>query len=469
MLAGSATPVEGVRSVASVVEAVHGADRIEPFPERYRVDGVIAEGGMATVHRGWHKWLDQPVAIKMLRPEYIGNSEVNERFLQEARAMASLRSRHIARVMDFGTTPTGAPYMIMEYLKGHDLQCVLSETGPLPVPRAVAIAKQVSAALVEAHAHGLIHRDLKPANLFLTQEYGRELVKVIDFGISKAIDKSTKRWTLSKDYLGSPQYMSPEQIMSAASVDERTDIWSLGIVLYEMLTGAAPFSATTLPALCAAISKDSPRLPETVPREVASVVLRCLAKSPSNRYQSMRELGAALGSLFEPSTAGSPSPEPERAPPVSGTACKSTVSTRYVKAAVAGGVVSSLLASAVWAVGAWEPREKISEQPAVSHRSGRSSVAPSALRTPGPSIEPVAVTADPGPKKPPEARPKPTRTLRASRPAWSRTAAVAESHVRPVRSSAVAESNESGASPLKDEPMSDDVATELRYAITYQP
>ena len=208
--------------------------------ERYRIDGVLAEGGMATVYRAWHCLLDQPVALKMLRPEYSSVPEIAQRFLHEARAMARLRSKHAARVMDFGGTVEGNSYMVLEFLNGKDLQQRLAQQGAQPVERAVEFVLQAADAVAEAHATGLVHRDIKPANLFLAKEDGTEIIKVIDFGISKSLCKQNEFRTLSKSYLGSPQYMSPEQIRSAASVDERTDIWSLGVVLYELLTGRRP-------------------------------------------------------------------------------------------------------------------------------------------------------------------------------------------------------------------------------------
>jgi serine/threonine-protein kinase len=187
---------------------------------------------MATVYRAWHCLLDQPVALKMLRPEYSSVPEIAERFLQEARAVARLRNKHAVRVMDFGGTVEGNRYMVLELLNGRDLQHLLTKEGAQPVERAVAFVLQAAEALAEAHSTGLVHRDIKPANLFLAKENGTELVKVIDFGICKSLCRKSEYRTLSKSYLGSPQYMSPEQIQSAASVDARTDIWSLGVPRY---------------------------------------------------------------------------------------------------------------------------------------------------------------------------------------------------------------------------------------------
>lgn len=262
--------------------------------ERYRIDGVVAEGGMATVYRAWHCLLDQPVALKMLRPEYSSVPEIAQRFLHEARAMARLRSKHAVRVMDFGGTVEGTPYMVLELLTGKDLQQVLAQQGAQPIQRAIEFVLQAADAVSEAHATGLVHRDIKPANLFLAKEDGAEIIKVIDFGISKSMCRQSEYRTLSKSYLGSPQYMSPEQIRSAASVDERTDIWSLGVVLYELLTGRPPFTAATLPALCASVVSDTPILPEQLPAPIRGVVMRCLAKRREDRYSTVTELHEAL-------------------------------------------------------------------------------------------------------------------------------------------------------------------------------
>lgn len=262
---------------------------------RYRVDWVLAEGGMGIVYRGWHVALDQPIAIKMIRGEYSNNSEAAERFLREAQAMALLRGKHTPHVMDVARAEDGTPFMVLEFLEGKDLRQLMSEQAPLATKRVVQWVLQACEAVAEAHSQGLIHRDLKPDNLFLSVEPdGSEVVKVIDFGISKSLVKKSKFKTRSESCLGSPQYMSPEQIRSPRLIDARTDVWSLGVVLYELLTGYAPFLGTTLPAVCSAVLKLEPtnpcRLRKDIPEGLGAIIMRCLTKSVDDRVQSVTQL-----------------------------------------------------------------------------------------------------------------------------------------------------------------------------------
>ena len=279
----------------TVAFPLHAAARPQLLAGRYRLDWVLAEGGMGIVYRGWHVALDQPIAIKMIRGEYSNNSEAVERFLREAQAMALLRGKHTPHVMDVARAEDGTPFMVLEFLEGKDLRQVMLEQAPLTIKRVVRWVVQAAEAVAEAHSQGLIHRDLKPDNLFLTVDPdGVEVVKVIDFGISKSLVKKSKFKTRSESCLGSPQYMSPEQIRSPRSVDARTDVWSLGVVLYELLTGHAPFSGTTLPAVCSAVLKLEPsdprRLREDIPEGLAATIMRCLAKSVDQRLGSVGQL-----------------------------------------------------------------------------------------------------------------------------------------------------------------------------------
>jgi eukaryotic-like serine/threonine-protein kinase len=272
---------------------------------KYRVEQVLGAGGMGYVVAATHEQLGQRVAVKLLAPELCENEDSVTRFLREARAAVKIRSEHVARVIDVGELTNGSPYMVMEFLSGQDLADVLDLPGQLEIPDAIDYLLQASEAVAEAHSIGLIHRDLKPANLFLTNRAdGSPLVKVLDFGISKAINaqdsalEPAPSLTATHSLLGSPAYMSPEQIRRPKSVDTRTDIWSLGSILFELLTRDPPFTAESPLALLAAVVSDP--LPSIrvkrpdVPPELEAVIAKCLEKNPDNRYQTVSELADAL-------------------------------------------------------------------------------------------------------------------------------------------------------------------------------
>jgi eukaryotic-like serine/threonine-protein kinase len=270
---------------------------------KYRVERVLGAGGMGVVVVAMHLELEQRVAVKFLLPNALENPEATARFMREARAAARIKSEHVARVIDVGRLESGAPYIVMEFLRGSDLGAVLQH-GALQMEEAVDYVLQACEAMAEAHAAGIVHRDLKPANLFLTQRAdGSPIVKVLDFGISKVrspdvIDASlTKTSTL----MGSPLYMSPEQLRSARNVDHRADIWSLGIILFELLTCRLPFAGETLPQLIASILSDPPeplraRHPEFSP-ELENVLAKALEKDLDRRYRSIGEFALALAPL----------------------------------------------------------------------------------------------------------------------------------------------------------------------------
>ena len=219
---------------------------------KFIVERVLGIGGMGVVVAARHMQLGQSVAIKFLRRSAATSPESVNRFLREARASVGLQSAHVVRVMDVGTLDDGLPFMVMEHLNGTDLGQSLEMRGVLPVAEAVDCLVQAMDAVAEAHSLGIVHRDLKPSNLFLTARTdGSPLVKVLDFGISKGVDTGGQRVDLTSTsmVLGSPLYMSPEQVRSTKSVDTRTDVWALGVILYELVAGVPPFEAETVTGL----------------------------------------------------------------------------------------------------------------------------------------------------------------------------------------------------------------------------
>ena len=288
----------------------------ELLAEKYRVDRVLGEGGRGVVIAATNEALRQKVAIKLLRPGALENGEAMGRFKREAQAAASLKSQHVARVLDVMTLPDGRPMMVMEMLEGEDLGDYIERSGPAPVATAVNFVLQACEAIAEAHAAGIVHRDLKPKNLFLTRTVdGRPLVKVLDFGISKIIEHAATNFsgmelTKTTEVIGSPSYMSPEQLRSARYVDARTDIWALGVLLYELLTGRLPFYAHTVTELVLVVSMEQERpahaLRADVPPALSQVITQCLAKDPNHRIQTVGELAAYLepfAQAFETSAA----------------------------------------------------------------------------------------------------------------------------------------------------------------------
>jgi serine/threonine-protein kinase len=269
---------------------------------KYRVERVLGVGGMGVVVAALHLQLDERVALKFLLPEAMQNQEAVARFAREARAAVKIKSEHVARVVDVGTLENGAPYMVMEYLHGHDLSAVLSQRGPLPLAEAVDWLLQACEAIAEAHALGIVHRDLKPSNLFLSRRAdGSAIVKVLDFGISKvraAGGMTDAAVTKTASVMGSPLYMSPEQMAASRDVDPRSDVWALGAVLYQLLTCNAPFVADTMPELCAKILTAPPTpilwARQDLPPALEGVVLRCLEKNREHRWPTVAHLAAAL-------------------------------------------------------------------------------------------------------------------------------------------------------------------------------
>jgi serine/threonine-protein kinase len=274
--------------------------------DKYRIEQLLGEGGMGFVFEATHLQLGHRVALKVLNSAVMADREVVERFLREGRALARLSGEHIARVSDVGTLPTGEPYMVMEFLEGRDLARELSARGPMPLVEVIEYMAQTCEALAEAHVRGIVHRDLKPANLFLTQKLdGEACIKVLDFGISKFTQEEgeldSENITVTSSLVGTPKYMSPEQIQDSRNVDSRTDIWGLGTIFYELLTQTRPFAAPSLALVCVKILHEEIPAPSAIkkeiPQAVDAVIARCLKKAPGDRYQSVGELVDALVTL----------------------------------------------------------------------------------------------------------------------------------------------------------------------------
>jgi serine/threonine-protein kinase len=261
---------------------------------KYRIESVLGRGGMGIVLRVTHLHLGEELALKILSPEAAGGPDVHARFLREAQFAVRLRGEHVTRVSDVGILPEGAPYIVMEYLRGIDLSGELERRRTLPPGDIVDYVLQACEALAEAHALGIVHRDIKPSNLFLTSRPdGTPLVKVLDFGISKA-PVSSGVLTRTEAVMGTPGYMSPEQMKAARDVDARTDIWALGIVLYECLHGRRPFDAESFSAAVLRAATEPPPMAPWIPRGLQAAVLRCLEKDRAARFPSAAELAVAL-------------------------------------------------------------------------------------------------------------------------------------------------------------------------------
>jgi len=271
---------------------------------KYQIERVLGEGGMGMVFLATHLQLREPVALKFMNAAALANPEASARFVREARAAARLRGEHVCRVLDLGETDEGDRYIVIEYLDGRDLSEVLIERGALPISEAVDYILQACEAMAEAHGAGIVHRDLKPANLFLTKGTdGADCIKVVDFGISKLINPETNAAvvTTTRSLMGSPLYMAPEQLVSAKEVDARADLWALGTVLFQLISGRTPYEAASLPEVVAQVLHNAPpklsSLVPGAPRKLDSIVTRCLAKDKTERYPSVAELAADLAEV----------------------------------------------------------------------------------------------------------------------------------------------------------------------------
>ncbi|MBI4511870.1 MAG: serine/threonine protein kinase [Deltaproteobacteria bacterium] len=277
---------------------------------RYEVTRKIGEGGMGAVYEARHLLIGKRVAIKVLLDKYAQKADVVARLQQEARLASSIGHEHIVDITDFGETEDGRTFVVMEFLEGESLAHLLSREGPLAPARAVGIARQVAGALGAAHSKGIVHRDVKPENVFIIRRSERDFVKVVDFGISKAIRNdqeegggSSPRLTQTGMVLGTPLYMSPEQARGEDELDHRIDVYALGVILYEIITGEVPFQGTNYLNIISQVLSQEPKPPSRLRPDLGislaldAVILRAMAKSCDHRYQSMAELDADLGKL----------------------------------------------------------------------------------------------------------------------------------------------------------------------------
>ena len=342
--------------------------------ERFRIVEHLASGGMASVFRAEHIHNRQPFAIKILLPEYSAHPEVSARFQREVQAYRRIRHANVVAATDFGRLDDGCLYMVLEFIKGHDLCELLHRVHPLDQVRAAKIGLQVALALVAAHAAGVVHRDLKPENIMLIERDGDpDYVKVVDFGIAKVPTAGQALTTLGSVF-GTPEYMAPEQARGG-QVDHRTDLYTVGTVLYEMLVGRAPFESPNLPdIIIGQISKPPPPLPASVDPELAALIMQLLAKDPAQRVQSAGELSQRLRYILArlaphivlpPPAAGSVVPQPPQ-----------SVASAAARPAVAP--VSSVPVSAMRAPAPVLPPAPAALSPAAPARSAFSPAAPAA-------------------------------------------------------------------------------------------
>jgi len=374
--------------------------------DRYEVAGPLGMGGYGLVLRASDLHGDKEVAIKILRADVDLDHEAVERFVREARAVAQLRSEHVIRVFDVGTVEGGAPYLVMELLDGRDAGKLLARAGRLAAPYACELLLQACDALAEAHALGIVHRDIKPTNLFVTRRPdGREHVKLLDFGISKTPTLDGERsLTQTHAVLGTPVYMSPEQMRSARDVDARTDIWALGAVLYELVEGRLPFDAASFAELVLLVAS-APLPAMTCRSELARVIERCLAKHPDDRYQDVAELAADLAALVATPIASARAARIQDVlgPTIRGTSLQRTKRRRLL-AALGAGVALAALAT-VLALGRRDdtpapPLQQLPPPPPPVIAS------PPPPPPPPPAPAPIAAEPKAEPAPPPAVRPK---------------------------------------------------------------
>jgi len=295
-----ATEVDGGNVEVDLDSRLEIGDVVEG---KYELVRLIGRGGMGRVFEARHTLINRRAALKCLHTHLIEDGAIVTRFLHEAQAAAAIGSDYIVDITDAGITQDGFPYLVMEYLDGEDLSQYIEREGPLPTERAAHLVMQACRGLIAAHRKGIIHRDLKPENLLLVRAgESRERVKILDFGMAKFLDL---KLTSSKDTFGSPYYMAPEQFFGARNVDHRADVYSIGVILYEMLTTDLPFKGSSVGELVYQVTMTTPPPPRElrpeIPLGLDRIVLKALSAQVESRYQSMAELAADLSSMVTPS------------------------------------------------------------------------------------------------------------------------------------------------------------------------
>lgn len=372
--------------------------------DKYRIVKVLGRGGMGTVYEAVHTSIGKHVALKFLEGHVDDNAQTRARFLREAQTASLVESPHVVHIFDSGWSDDGAPFMVLELLRGQDLRTLLRSEGRLPIEQAIAIAEQTLRALIQTHAAGIVHRDLKPENIFLCEIEGSEpLVKVLDFGISKVtlpqetLDTITHQGTV----LGTTFYMSPEQAQGAPDVDARSDIYGLGGILYETLTGRTPHVGNVqhavLVEICTRDAPDVRLLAPQVPEELAHIIARALSRNREDRFESAQSFLNALGPFSQRRTSSKPwitastrVSEPSLCAPVNGTPPPNSVAGRRSGRSVALGLLLALVLAATSIV-VVHKRLKIER---VRERAALWQVATAASSPSNPNhISPIAATA----------------------------------------------------------------------------
>jgi tRNA A-37 threonylcarbamoyl transferase component Bud32 len=372
----------------------------EVLDGKYAVERIIGRGGSGYVAAAQHLVLQQRVALKFLRPELGEKPDVCRRFLREAQAAARMKGEHVARVLDADTLQSGEPYLVMEYLEGEDVAALLRRRERLTVAEATDYVLQACEAVHEAHTLRIIHRDVKPANLFLTRTpEGTARIKVLDFGLSKVLgwEGGTESLTDSNHIMGSPYFMSPEQIRTPREVDERTDIWSLGATLFNLLTGHVPFDGASMMEVCAALlcgpAPQITRFRSDVPPQLEVVVLRCLRIEPQERHGSVVELAREL-IPFAPESSRASLARMEAIGAASGAAPRAPGDGRRTRLLAAGGVAIALLAITCLGVAHAISSHRAKEPPVADRPAPPPAMLPSMMSDVARSGVPAASSAD---------------------------------------------------------------------------
>jgi serine/threonine-protein kinase len=289
---------------AAALQAANDSLLGQTLAGKYLIEELIKSGGMGSVYRGKHVLMDKTVAIKVLRPSLAVDNVVVARFSREAKAASRISHPHAVSVTDFGEAENGVVFLVMEYLDGQSLKEIIRNEGPMPLARAVEIVRQVSGALDAAHQQGVVHRDLKSDNIMLSKTNGGDWAKVLDFGIAKIQELEGTRdhdITAPNLVIGTPQYMSPEQCSQTGPIDARSDVYSLGVILYEMLAGRVPFTGESPTVIMMKQVQDTPPSILTarpdLPAGIGGVVERALAKKPADRFQTAGELFQTLSEI----------------------------------------------------------------------------------------------------------------------------------------------------------------------------